>query len=343
MGWHGPRGDCGCCEDDPCPEERTCDGEYPSKVSQFKFSASGITDTMTGFYERTRCLGYEVRAVLGVGSCCIKTEEFTRVDWSISGFAALNGDHNYTGTESNDVCIPGTLFLRSRCVPITGEITFTYTKDETGFPEGCSDSESVEYTYQVCGWAALNIEPTAKRASIGVLLWYFYPVAAIIYPHWVVPLIRSASDPNLNGCDYECVGPIPEPAVAKVGSANGVHWANYCNLFNGDLCEEILEDAIFSDCEDVGGIENCTFANGGLSCVLTPLVYSSPEFICPDAGFSDSYTTYGFADCDIYYYDTDTDPVGCTPPEGDSHCNFEERELVHNGIADGWTLTEILS
>lgn len=319
MAWFGPEGTCSCCDDpdDPCPEKKVCGdpATYPIRVAIFRFNASNIGDTWSGDWEFDSCTGYT--ADLLDPTCCGKTTVNEKIEWELSGFAALNGIHdNYVdgaGT-CNDVCNPCTLNLPMRVVKITGTLTHYYQSIITGAVSCDPGTLTISGVQDLCGIAFIEVDTVTKEAWIVIpYLWHKTKTGDDSRIKYTILDYFSTS---IADCSAG-----PPPIVPGIGSS-----AEYCEgSCTGD----------YAACD-------------ALSPTTTADIYTSPSFICGSAQFNNAYTTFQIPACS----DTDsTEGVvpDCDPGTGDPDCvrginnSYADWVLNYTQFANLFTLQETLA
>ena len=335
---------CGC-EPDPCPEERTCDGEYPTRVSSFRFTAAGIENLWTGAYSRNDCKGFTSNLAT---TCCEKTTFVESISWSLTGFSALNGVHDHyvsAGTDPcDDVCDQCTLSLPTRYVKITGTMTYSWniTTTRSGTGSCLTEVDSGSGTQDLCGFATINVNTFAKTARVFIpLLTHVTASGDDPRRRWILsgffnginrvehPLCDASAMPSMSsGCT---LGQYFEIVPGITGDFLPIDnpWGAALDPSDPSFCGESCDDA------DTGG--------------RNQNIYSSSSHICDDATFDNDYTTQGLAACDDAELSAGLTP-GCDPGVTHTDCDdgfgnndLIDRTLEYDAFGQSWTLNELLA
>lgn len=335
---------CGC-EVDECPDERTCDGEYPTRVSAFRLTAANIENTWTGSFSRDDCRGFTSNLAT---TCCEKTTHVESISWTLSGFSALNGTHDHyisAGTAPcDDVCNQCTLSLPTRYVKITGTMSYSWnittTRSGTG---GClTETDTGTGTQDLCGYATILVNTTLKTAQV------FIPLLCHETATGDDPRRRWIISGFFNGIDR-----VDHPlcdAAAMPSMSTGCTLNAYCEIVPGITGDFAPIDSPWGDGLEPGDEgfcgQDCDTADSG---GRNTNIYSTSSHICDDATFNNDYTTDSLAACDDTQSSVGLIP-GCDPGVTHTDCddgfgNNEvlESTLEYDAFGATWTLNELLA
>lgn len=364
MGWHGPRGNCGCCEE--CPEKKICDGEYPEKLSQFYMQHSGIQDSISGsgLWQKDYAPG-----AIDIDGCCLdEGQDRIEYEWEVTGLSQLNG--TWRGDDDPrlpdaDVC--DDIFTVDFSVPrvyIEGTLTWSrreyrsYVNSGMAIGTTCED-KSHDYvesgTVKLCGRAGVvyNFSTEVAYVDIGPMYFFcqsytgnhtdrsgpfsdcWFPLVPVKYGYMEYPGCGSGGNGcwTINGAtnfgDYGC--PVNYNAYTNI----------IFNKMRPDACVETIVPSVpvlanQHGCADVP-TETCVeLAEREDGAQL----FETASFICPDARSNVSFTTMTRPACSED--ETVTDPSvspGCGG--GPSGSTVERKKYSRSGFST-WSAQFVL-